>query len=185
MLRKLSKTPKQEPPIVSHSDEIAALQLENADLKRQIRDYRTCAVYGILTRTALEADWAKQKQIERLAIAFLDIDDLKLRNAELGQDETNRRIAKAFSLARSGEVIEVVGRFFSGDEFVILAPTANIFSACNRLMTALSDQGMSATAAIVLYKGQETLAESVREAGDLVARCKAIKKGRTYNFLDL
>ena len=170
---------------MSQSDEIAALQLENADLKRQIRDYRTCAVYGILTRTALEADWTKQKQIPYLAIAFLDIDDLKLRNADLGQDETNRRIAKAFSLARSGEVIEVVGRFFSGDEFVILATKDEIVAACDRLMTALSDQGMGATAAIVLYKGQETLAEAVREAGDLVARCKTIKKGRTYNFLEL
>ena len=168
---------------MSQADEIEALQLENADLKRQIESYRTCAVYGILTRTALEADWAKQKQIERLAIAFLDIDYLKLRNAELGQDETNRRIAKAFSLARSGEVIEVVGRFFSGDEFVILATKDEIVAACDRLMTALNDQGMSATAAIVLYRGQETLAEAVREAGDLVARCKAIRKGRTYNFL--
>ena len=170
---------------MSQADEIEALRLENAELKRQIKTHRTCAVYGILTRTALEADWTEQKQIAGLAISFLDIDDLKLRNAELGQDETNRRINQAFSMARSGEVIEVVGRFFSGDEFVILAPKDQIVAACDRLMTALSNQGMSATAAIVLYKGQETLAESVREAGDLVARCKAIKKGRTYNFLPI
>lgn len=161
-------------------DEVEALQLENDALKRQIKIHRTCAVYGILTRTALEEDWARQKQIPDLAICFMDIDDLKLRNLELGQDEANYRINQAFSVARSSEVI---GRFFSGDEFLILAPKDQIAIACDRVMVALLANGMSATAAIVLYEGQETLAESVREAGDLVAQGKSIKKGETYNFL--
>ena len=161
-------------------DEVEALQLENAKLKRQIKIHRTCAVYGILTRTALEEDWARQKQILNLAIAFFDIDDLGVKNKELGQDETNRRINQAFSMARRDEVI---GRFFSGDEFLILAPKDQIAIACDRVMVALLANGMSATAAIILYEGQETLAHAVRKAGDLVTQGKAKGKGRTYNFL--
>ena len=165
---------------LENADEIEALQLENAALKRQVKMHRTCAVYGILTRTALEEDWAKQRQVPRLAIALFDIDDLGVKNKELGQDETNRRIAKAFSVARRDEVM---GRLFSGDEFLILAPKDQIATACDRVMVALLANGMSATAAIVPYKGQETLAEAVREAGDLVTQGKAKGKGKTYNFL--
>lgn len=162
------------------ADEIEALQLENADLRRQVTVHRTCAVYGVLTRTALEEDWKYQRLIEDLAICFFDIDYLKLLNTELGQDETNRRINQAFSLARRDEVI---GRFFSGDEFVILAPKNQIVAACNRVMKALNKNGISATAVVVLYEGQETLADAVRKAGDLVTQYKAKEKGKTYNFL--
>ncbi len=165
------------------SNEIEALRKENAELKQRLKTHRTCAVYGILTRTALEEDWIEQKRTPDLAICFMDIDDLKLKNSELGQDETNRRIAKAFSLARKGEVVEVVGRFFSGDEFVILTPKAHIFAVCDRVMSALSNHGMSATAAIVEYEGQETLADAVRDVGNLVTQCKMIGKGKVYSFL--
>ena len=165
---------------IKNADEIETLQRENAELRRQITVHRTDPVYGILTRIALEEDWARQKQVLGLAIAFFDIDDLGVKNKELGQDETNRRIAKAFSVARRDEVI---GRLFSGDEFAILAPKDQIATACDRVMVALLANGMSATAAIILYEGQETLAEAVREAGDLVTQGKAKGKGRTYNFL--
>jgi|GEM_PF-1645838 len=164
------------------ADEIEALQLENADLRRQVTVHRTCAVYGVLTRTALEEDWTEQRQTPDLAICFFDIDYLKILNTELGQDETNRRINQAFSVARSNELIKL-GRFFSGDEFLILAPKNQIVAACDRVMAALGDHGISATAVVVLYEGQETLADAVRKAGDLVTQCKAKEKGKTYNFL--
>jgi len=168
---------------MSHA-EVASLKNLVLKLQAQVEFHRTCAVYGVLTRTALEEDWEYQRLIKDLAICFFDIDELKSLNKELGQDETNRRINQAFSAARSNELIKL-GRFFSGDEFLILAPKNSILAACDRVMQALNRNGIYATAAVVLYEGQETLSESVREAGDLVAQCKTFskRKGKVSSFL--
>lgn len=161
--------------------EVTALKDKIAALERQLAFHRTCPVYGILTRSAVEEAWEQQKRLPNLAIAFLDIDDLKQKNSELGQDETNRRINAAFAMARSGEVL--VARFFSGDEFVILTPRSQIVRACDRAMTALRDRGVGATATIVQYGGEESLADAVRDAAELNSQCKLVRKGEIYNFL--
>lgn len=161
--------------------ELQKLQNQVAELEATLEKHRICPVYGVLTRTALEEVWQRQKQIADLAIAFLDVDDLKFANTELGQYEANKRLAEAFSLARKGEVI---GRFYYGDEIVILAPATEIFKPCDRILSALKERGMSATVAIVPYRGQESLTDATEEANSLVQACKNVRKGKVYNFLN-
>ncbi|BAS55310.1 GGDEF domain-containing protein [Leptolyngbya boryana NIES-2135] len=159
---------------------IAELQEQVATLKQTLEKYRVCPVYNVLTRPALEEAWSEQKKIPGLAIGFLDIDDLKRMNDELGQHESSRRIAEAFAMARESEVI---GRFYSGDEVAILAPASEILKPCERILSALKERGLSATIVIVPYKGEESLADATKEANDLNQACKGVRKGKIYNFL--
>jgi len=161
------------------------IQLEQRiqQLETLLEKHRTCPIYNVLTRTGLEEVWQNSKKIPDLAIAFLDIDDLKIANNELGQYEANKRIADAFGYARSNEIIKI-GRFFYGDEAVILAPASEIIKPCERIQSALIEREMSATFAIVSYAGEPDLAEATKRANQLVQDCKLIKKGVIYNFLE-
>jgi len=162
-------------------DTIAQLQHKIQELELTLDRHRICPVYGVYTRTALEEFWPAQKQVKGLAIAFIDIDDLKLKNTELGQYKANRRIAEAFSEARQGEVI---GRFFYGDEIVILAPADEIMKPCDRVLLALQEREMSATITITPYRGEPSLTDATKEANELNQACKQLGKGKIYSFLD-
>jgi GGDEF domain-containing protein len=168
---------------------LTTIELESkiAELEAKLEKHRICPVYNILTRTGLEEIWEKYKSIEDLAIAFIDIDDLKKANTELGQHEANGRISKAFSLVRTYELINTwhfeIGRFYYGDEAIIIAPASDIIKPCERLLSCLKSHCMSATITICKYTGEAELTDAVVDANVMNQICKKQGKGRIYNLL--
>jgi GGDEF domain-containing protein len=160
--------------------QITELQNRVKELEQTLQRHRICPVFNILTRPALEEEWEHVRHTPNLAIGFLDIDDLKLKNNELGQYETSKRIAEAFALARKDEIF---GRFYSGDEAAIVATADEIVAPCERILNALKERGLSATIVIVPYKGEELLSDATKEANDLNQAMKSVRKGKIYNFL--
>jgi len=158
---------------------IKKLQEKIKYLETRLEKHLICPIYGVYTRTALEELWEKGKQIEELAIAFIDIDDLKLHNSKLGQFETNRILSIVFSNVRKEEII---GRFYYGDELIILSDKNHIIKPCQRVMEGLAVYNMSATITIGNYKGEKDLSEAVKEVNDLNQYYKTIKKATIYNF---
>lgn len=149
------------------------LEQEIQRLESLLDKHRTCPVYNVLTRTALEEVWTGCKKQEDLAIAFLDIDNLKQHNSRLGQHEANKRIAEAFGMARQSEILYChVGRFYYGDEIVILAPLQEIQKPVNRIQLALREREMSATGAIIPYLGEASLTDAVKLANSIVEYLK-------------
>lgn len=144
---------------------VTDLEKRIQELEALLNKHRICPVFEILTRTALEEIWEECDK-ENLAIAFLDIDNLKFHNSKLGQYECNKRIAEAFSLARKSECH--IGRFYSGDEIVILASLHEIQKPVNRIQKALQEKGMSATGAIIPYFGETSFSEAVKLANSIV-----------------
>lgn len=125
----------------------------------------TDPIYGCLTRQGIERQWRGNQHV-----LFLDIDGMHQANTALGYDEVNRRIRTALRVCRAGEA--AAGRWFSGDEIVVLAPTCAIAAQIRqRLIAALLNEGMSATFAIAAPHG--SLAETVALAASVVQGMKA------------
>jgi GGDEF domain-containing protein len=142
--------------------------------KRVINKYEICPVYNILTRVALEDRWESVKKCkEKLAIAFLDVDRLKEANQLYGQDICNEKLAKSFSVLRSSEKFHLSGRYFSGDEIAIIAPSHEICQPLRRVQQALKDNGLSATIAVTLYQQEKKLTDAVKRSNAIVERLKA------------
>jgi GGDEF domain-containing protein len=161
------------------------LQDKIVELEQKLERYKMCPIYNILTRTALEDIWEDYREKDNLAIAFIDIDDLKIVNSDIGQNEANKKISKAFSEVRRSELVNFeIGRYFSGDEFVILANANDIEKPCKRLLTAFKNAGMSVTIVIMNHTGETTLTDAVIDANTVNQIAKKQGKGRIYNFLN-
>lgn len=169
------------------SQTIAELLLKCQELEEKLGKHRVCPVYSVLTRTGLEEVWEKFKEVPDLAIAFIDIDDLKKKNDELGQYEANKRLSEAFKTVRAKELLPLcdfeIGRFYYGDEAIIIAPSGDILKPCERLQSALRERQMSATIAVLKYTGQVELTDAVADANAVCAIAKRQGKNRIYSFL--
>ncbi|BAY20822.1 GGDEF domain-containing protein [Calothrix sp. NIES-2100] len=145
----------------------------SAYFKKIISKHEICPVYNIFTRAALEIRW---KTIDKtdLAIAFLDVDKLKQANQFYGQADCNNRLAKALSVLRGSERFEISGRFYYGDEVVIIAPVKDIMKPVKRVQDALKANGLSATIAITRYNPEhKSLTDAVKPANKIVENLKA------------
>ncbi len=163
---------------------IELLTKEIEALRSQLARYQIDKTFGIFTRNALEDIWEEIDKKE-LAIAYIDIDDLKKHNSTDGMDAVNtkikRAVSKAFSQVRGSERFnKAIGRYYSGDEMVIICPLAEISFPCQRVMDSLKEDGMSATITITPYKGEKTLTEAVKYVNDENQKCKLIGKGQIY-----
>lgn len=126
-------------------------------------DHEQDAAYGCLSRRGIEVRWRKQW------LVFLDIDGMHGANARWGYAETDRRIREALGVCRAGEAH--AGRWYSGDEIVVLVPTVDAARCViERLRAAFAAVEMSATYAIAAP--QATLADTVAAAADEVQRQK-------------
>lgn len=157
--------------IASIASAIAAASVTATYYRAIVKRYEICPVYHILTRAALEMRWKSVKRQSNLAIAFADIDELSLVNKLHGYDEANRRLSAALSVLRRKDLF--AGRFFSGDEFVIVAPVNDIDKPVRRLVSALHENELSATIAIALYKGEDSLTDAASEASGIVKGLKS------------
>jgi GGDEF domain-containing protein len=150
-----------------------------AELEAKLDIHRRCPIFNILSRTGVEENWEHRKHEENIAIAVIDIDDMKYANTNYGYDEVNERIKKSFSVVRESNLL-TVGRLFNGDEMIIIAPQHEILHPCKRLLQAFKDNGMSVTIVITPYRGQDTLKEATAEANKLMMLRKQEQKGTIY-----
>lgn len=124
----------------------------------------TDPIYGCLTRQGIERRWRGNQHV-----LFFDIDGMHQANTTLGYEAVNRRIRSALRVCRAGEA--AAGRWFSGDEIVVLAPSDRACAQIRqRLIAALANEDMAATFAIAAPHG--SLAETVALAASIVQQKK-------------
>lgn len=92
------------------------------NIENKIRKLSTDTIFNILTRPALELKIRNKRK--PFSCIFIDIDDLKKLNNEFGYERVNNAIRYIFTRFNKikkeiGHGI-VIGRWFSGDEILIL-----------------------------------------------------------------
>jgi GGDEF domain-containing protein len=92
-------------------------QQEIDELTRKVREMSWDDVFGMWTRAAFLQFCRIMPRGER-AVALLDLDRVHDLNARLGYAEVDRRVKASFSIPLRSS--DIVARWYSGDEIVIL-----------------------------------------------------------------
>jgi GGDEF domain-containing protein len=144
---------------------------------RRVRQLLIDPAYGCLTRHGLTRAYRPSSDV-----LFLDIDDMHSLNARHGYGEVDRRIATALrATTRNGEVL--IGRWYSGDELVVLCPGGTGPHIARRLDAALAAEGISATLAIATRT--QTLAAAVATASATVQQQKAARHSAPFRAISV
>lgn len=126
--------------------------------------------YGVLSRQGLERRWNRlSRHYQRYSAIFLDLDKIHVLNQQLGYAEVDRRIRQAFACLRRSEIC---GRWYSGDEIVLLVPHHEAGAAAHRIQAALADLGLSATFGVCPCQSRD-LPSNVKGAATLVQQRKS------------
>lgn len=136
---------------------------------RKIQALYKCPTFGCLTRQGIDTYWQKQRRHSNLSIIFLDIDYMHELNESYGYAEVDARLRRAFSIVRKDELL---GRWYSGDELILLTPSSEAYNAALRLKDALHIEGIQATFGITKAEG-EFLSDVVKSASALVQQAKS------------
>ncbi|MBW4661001.1 MAG: diguanylate cyclase [Drouetiella hepatica Uher 2000/2452] len=157
-----------------------ALLIKWQQAETRIQQLTVCPSYGCLTRQGVDIEWKRRHdRPPKPSIVFFDIDGMKEANAKWGYAEVDRRISSVVSQIRSSELV-TLGRYFSGDEFVIICSKSEAYVTANRICKAFADQSMSATFAIAPCVSA-SLEECVRPAADAVQLAKLQGRRGTIN----
>jgi GGDEF domain-containing protein len=135
---------------------------------RLARSLQVCPVFGCLTRQGIE----RRKPGKGSIVVFMDIDDMKGANSAYGYDEVNRRIAASLSQVRQSDI---VGRWFSGDEFVVFA-NGDETAIAARIKEAFKTNGLSVTLAYSKANPKQPLDRQVSALSDRVMAEKLSRK---------
>lgn len=128
--------------------------------------------FGIYKREYIErrAPKANSKEAAKKSLIFLDINDMHALNEKLGYAEVDSRINKALRVTRRNELI---GRWYSGDELVIICDTVSVDCVIRRLTESFSKYGITFESAATPYVN---LKSSVEIASKTVQQIKLSKK---------
>jgi len=147
--------------------------------RRTIATLTTCPIYGCLTRQGVDMEWERRRDRQpKPCIIFFDIDGMKEANTAWGYSEVNLRIAAVMSQIRSNELRS--GRWFSGDEIVVICPESEAYQTADRIRMAFIEQEMGATFAIAPCISP-SLEECVQPASDAVQLAKVEGRRGTIN----
>lgn len=133
-----------------------------------LRELRTNQWFGCLTRPALVQE-LRRLEVDRsdLSLVYFDIDNLKDCNNRWGKDGSSMRI-------RAGlRGFDLLGSWFSGDEFVAVVPDDDARGLAERFQRQLRENGMSATFLIAKYNDLA----SIDAAEERLCRIKNVVKG--------
>jgi GGDEF domain-containing protein len=120
--------------------------------------------FGMLTRAGLEA--RLDRMTSAVDVLFCDLDHIHDLNARLGYTEVNALIRSAFQLRRGDAIL--IGRYFSGDEIILVAPAGDGRGLAERLQLRLGAVGLSATIAVA----SATPRSAIRQASEQVRLAK-------------
>ena len=96
---------------------------EIESLREKVRELSWDDAYGMYTRPAF-LQFSQVMPRGRRILAFIDLDDIHRLDQELGYTEVDRRIKAMFSVSLRRS--DVVARWYSGDEIVILFDSGRI-----------------------------------------------------------
>ncbi len=146
---------------------IAGAALAAIVQERRIRRLEFDTAYGMLTRSGVEARlrWLRGPA----DVVFLDLDHIHDLNSRLGHTEVDRLIREAFQLRETDIVL--VGRWYSGDEIVIVVKPGQGAGLAARLLARLHSFGLSATIAVEPAARGQTV-QAARKAAERVEQSK-------------
>jgi len=134
---------------------LLGFQKEIDDLKKRVSELSWDCTFGMWTRTAF-LQFCRVMPRGRRTIAFLDLDGIHSLNHECGYVEVDRKVREAFSIPFRRS--DVVARWYSGDEIVILFDSD--LEGSQRKMEELEEnaarQGISFTHEIGIWTVGET-----------------------------
>ncbi|MDP7449931.1 MAG: hypothetical protein QF689_15160 [Candidatus Latescibacteria bacterium] len=111
-------------------------------LRDKVRELSWDDAYGVYTRPAF-LQFAQIMPRARRIIAFIDLDDIHRLDQELGYAEVDRRVQATFSVPFRRS--DIVARWYSGDELVILFDSERIGAErkMEELAVAAAAEGLS------------------------------------------
>ena len=139
-------------------NELRQLIAEHEEMKHD-------TAFGILTKPGLTIE--SRKQIDAVAIVFIDIDKVHALNDKYGYDKVNDMVKSAMKI-RQDDIL-LTGRWFSGDEIVLIVK-GDPAGVSKRLMESLNKHGLSATIAYTPLNNE--LEKAVKRASDRVELAK-------------
>jgi len=149
----------------------ACLILWLSCLSKSVRQMCKCPTYQCLTRQGVDRSWKKiERRHTAKQVIFLDIDNMHRANELLGYQAVDCSIARSLKSVRSNEL---VGRWYSGDEIVIVTNAQESQQTAERVQAAFQENGLSATFAIVACTSP-ILEENTKRAAALVQAAKLI-----------
>ncbi len=145
---------------------------EIQELRRQVRDLSWDTSFGMWTRPAF-LQFCHVMPRDMRWVVFIDMNRIHELNEELGYAEVNRRIKETFSvpLRRS----DVVARWFSGDEIVILLDSdeQGARRKIEELVESAGKEGMTFYAELGQWEvGKSKIEDVVEKLADKVNKCK-------------
>ena len=147
-----------------------------AELEEKIRELSWDTAYGIWTRGAFLQFCEVMPRGERIVV-FIDFDEIHLDNQEHGYAEVDRRIQAAFSVPfRSSDV---VARWYSGDEMVILFDGDRDFAegALRELEASSHQSGLMFKYEIGVWEvGKRPIEEVVEELSNQLTMQKSVHR---------
>jgi diguanylate cyclase (GGDEF)-like protein len=151
-------------------------EAEIEQLKEQISQLSADPVFGIWTRNAFLQFCHVMPRGLRV-LTFLDLDNLHQLNDQYGYEEVNHRIRAIFSIPFRRS--DLVARWFSGDEIVILFDADQEFALrkIGQLEEAARQQGMSFHFELGTWNvGKEPVEKVIDELSDKVLARKSWEK---------
>jgi len=142
-------------------------------LKEQVDQLSWDTSFGMWTRGAFLQFCHIMPRGTRI-VAFIDLNKIHSLNESLGYDEVDRRVNEAFAIRFRRS--DVVARWFSGDEIVILFDSDLIGAErkVEELQASARKQGLDFMFEIAKWEvGRETIEEIVKVLGEGIARQKS------------
>lgn len=149
-------------------DQLVKTQQQLKEAHRAMHALLLDPTYGCYSRSGLEQRW-HARQPDHDTLVFFDLDGLHDANERLGYHEVDRRIAAALKVDRTTIIL---GRYYSGDELVLLCSAADAPGLAQRIRAQLAVHGLSATFGITPITTPD-LTSAVEPAATLVQAAKA------------
>lgn len=123
--------------------------------ERRVRRSHYDPAFGMLSRAGVDARLRGVKGA--YDVLFIDLDHVH----ELGYPAVDARVRAAFQLRRGDA--QLIGRWYSGDEILVIAPAGDGVGLAQRLAQRLAAQGLSATIAVAGGGAQRAIAQAAAE----------------------
>lgn len=155
---------------------LLGFETEIETLKQRISELSIDPVFGMWTRGAfIQFSHIMPRGVR--VMAFLDVNDIHSLNERYGYEEVNRKMRAMFSIPFRRS--DLVARWFSGDEIVILFDADREFAQrkIEQLQQAAQQQGMSFLYAIGEWNvGKQPVEDVIQMLSDQVLEQKSWEK---------
>ena len=151
---------------------IFGFEKEIQRLREQVQELSWDTSFGMWTRGAFLQFCHVMPRSARI-VAFIDLDDIHKLNQQFGYTEVDRRVKAAFSV--SFRRSDVVARWYSGDEIVILfdADMSGAERKIDELINFAYNQGLSFKYELGEWiVGKTPIEDVIKEMADKTAMCK-------------